>query len=224
VGFLDDLKRQAEVAKAQQTTDLGAQDRNAMLADTACNSALRYFTTLVQQLNVLQPASKTTYRLDKQHAFSGLRLRDFRADSRMKRLRGQEVFDHVVLRCRLQSGARPVHIGKDFPPEVERLESRLRQSGALFQSEGIRNPSNGRWQETRFEFTPDFGLGVRVQPDHDTGWVQFKLTNFDGFETVTVDFPAFEIGTARLDELARWLVGEPHAFLKEGHNLRRVEA
>jgi hypothetical protein len=224
VGFLDDLKRQAEVAKAQQTTDLGAQDRNAVLADTACNSALRYFTTLVQQLNVLQPASKATYRLDKQHAFSGMRLCDFRADSRMKRLRGQEVFDHVVLRCRLQSGGRPVHIGKDFPPEVERLESRLRQSGALFQSEGIRNPSNGRWQETRFEFTPDFGLGVRVQPDHDTGWVQFKLTNFDGFETVTVDFPAFEIGTARLDELARWLVGEPHAFLKEGHNLRRVEA
>jgi hypothetical protein len=223
VGFLDDLKRQAEAAKAQQTTDLGAQDRNAMLADAACNSALRYFTTLTQQLNVLQPTSKATYRLDKQHAFTGLSLCDFRADSRMKRLRGQEVFDHVVLRCKLKSGARALRVGKDFP-EIERFESRLRQSGALYQSESVRNPANGRWQETRFEDTPDFGLGVLVQPQHDTGWVQFKLTNFDGFETVTVDFPAFEIGTARLDELARWLVGEPHAFLKEGHNLRRVEA
>ena len=35
-------------------------------------------------------------------------------------------------------------------------------------------------------------------------------------------FPAFEVGTARLDELARWITGEPNAFLRDGRNLRRV--
>jgi hypothetical protein len=223
VGFLDDLKRQAEAAKAQQTTDIGALDRNAMLADGACTSALRYFTTLAQQLNVLQPTSKVTYRLDKRHAYTGLRLCDFHADSRMKRLRGGDVYDHVVLRCKLKTG-QPLAIEKDFPPEVERLESRLRQSGAAYTSEPVRNSDNGRWLHTRFELTADFNIGVRIAPNHDSGWVHFQLTNLDGFETVTLDFPAFEIGSARLDELARWLVGEPHAFLKDGHNLRRVEA
>lgn len=224
MGFLDDLKRQAEAVKAQQTTDTDAQDRNALLADAACNSALRYFATLTQQLNVLRPASKATYRLDKQHAFTGMRLCEFRADSRLRKLRGVEVFDHVVLRCRLRGDGPVLRLAKDFPPEAEKLESRLRQSGALYESEAIRSPANGRWQETRFELAPDFNLSVRVQPNHDAGWVNFQLLNFDGFETVTVDFPAFEIGTARLDELARWLVGEPHAFLKDGHNLRRIEA
>ena len=128
-----------------------------------------------------------------------------------------------MLRCRLQGGQR-LRIAKDFPPEVEKLEARLRQSGAAFESEAIRNPGNGRWQETRFEFDIDFGLSVHLTPIHDVGWVQFQTLNLDGFETLTVDFPAFEIGSARLDELARWLVGEPHDFLKDGHNLRRVEA
>lgn len=223
VGFLDELKRQADAAKAQQTTGFDALDRNAMLADSACKSALRYFTTLTQQLNVLQPPSKVSYRLDKQHAFAGLRLSDFCADSRMKKLRGSEVFDYVSLRCQLKSG-QALCIAKDFPPEVEKLEARLRQSGAAFESEAIRNPGNGRWQATRFEFTADFNLGARVTPNHDAGWVQFQLLNLDGLDTVTVDFPAIEIGTARLDELARWLVGEPHDFLKDGHNVRRVEA
>ena len=223
MGFLDELKRQADAVKAQHTTDIDALDRNAMLADSACKSALRYFTTLTQQLNVLQPASKVTYRLDRQHVYAGLRLCDFRADSRMKKLRGNEVFDHVALRCQLKGGQAST-IAKDFPPEVEKLEARLRQSGAVFASELIRNPGNGRWQETRFEFTADFNLGLRLTPNHDAGWVHFQLLNLDGLETVTVDFPAIEIGSARLDELARWLVGEPNGFLEDGHNVRRVEA
>jgi hypothetical protein len=222
VGFLDDLKRQADVVKARQTTDTGVLDRNAMLADGACNAVMRYFGTLAHQLNVLQPASKVTYRLDKLHAFSGLQLCEFRADSRMKRLRGGEVFDHVVLRCKLKSG-QSLMIEKDFPPQVDKLEARLRQSGAFFESEKIRDPDNGRWLATRFTASADFNIAVFATPNHDAGWVHFKLSNLDGFENVTVDFPAIEIGTARLDELARWLMGEPHAFLKDGQNLRRIE-
>ena len=35
MGFLDDLKRQADAAKAAQQTDTGALDRNAQLTDAA---------------------------------------------------------------------------------------------------------------------------------------------------------------------------------------------
>jgi hypothetical protein len=51
-------------------------------------------------------------------------------------------------------------------------------------------------------------------PDHDTAWIQFQVVNLEGFETVTVQFPAFEVGSQRLDELARWIVGEPNGFLR----------
>jgi hypothetical protein len=222
VGFLDDLKRQAEAARAQQTSTAGSQERNAILADGAANTALRYFTTLVQQLNVLQPTSKVSYRLDKRNLVSGLRLCEFKVDSRLKKLRNADVYEFVVLRCTAKSG-QALCIAKDFPPDTEKLEARLRQAGVPFEVEQVRNPDTGKYLETRYEFTADFGMSVRLTPDHDSGWVSFRLTNFDGFETVTVDFPAIEIGGARLDELARWLVGEPNTFVHGGQNLRRTE-
>jgi len=222
VGFLDDLKRQAEAARAQQSSSAGSQERNSMLADSACNTALRYFTTLAQQLNVLQPTSKVTYRLDKRNLCTNLRLSEFRADSRLKKLRNADVYDFVVLRCTAKSG-QAMQVAKDFPPDAEKLEARLRQAGVPFEVDQVRNPETGKYLETRYEFVADFGVSARITPDHDSGWVSFRLTNFEGFETVTIDFPAIEIGGARLDELARWLVGEPNTFIQGGQNLRRTE-
>ncbi|MEP7299318.1 MAG: hypothetical protein ABI702_24300 [Burkholderiales bacterium] len=223
MGFLDDLKRQADEAKARQNTDTHQLERNTALADVACKTASSYFNTLVQQLNVLQPRSKVTYRLDRRHAFPGLTLSDFRADARRKRLRGAEVFDHVALRWRLASGQR-LALVKDFPPDIEQLESRLRRSGAQVHAETIRNPVNNKLQEMRYEFVADFEAAVNITPDHDAGRLRFEAVNLDGFETVTLEFAAFEVGTGRMDELARWIMGEPHAFFNGAQGLRRVEA
>ena len=223
MGYLEELKRQADATLAQQTQDIGALQRNALLTDSACQTAARYFSTLARQLNVLQPVSKTVWRLDGRTSFSQLRFTDFRADSRLKKLRDQEVFDHVVLNFAAKTGSR-VTVAKDFPPEIEKLEARLRQCGAHYDSDVIRDPENGRFVEKRFALVADFQGSVRVLPDHDAGRITFHIANIDGFETVSVVFPAFEVGSARLDELARWINGEPHAFLRDGQHVRRVAA
>ena len=223
MGFLDDLKRQADAAKAAETTDVGALQRNAALADAACNTAFKYLNSLVQQLNVLKPTSKVTYWLDKRHAIDKLKLVDFRADARRKRLRGNEVFDHLVFRYMLKSNQR-LSLTKNFINDIELLESRLRRSGAPMRNEAVKNPETGKLMEMRYEIICDFNASVHITPDHDTGRIRFELVNLDAFETVNVEFPAFEVGNARLDELARWLMGEPNNFLKDGLNLRRVEA
>ncbi len=223
MGFLDDLKRQADAAKAAQNTDTASLTRNAALCDAACKTAFAYLSTLGQQLEVLQPRSKTRFRLDNKHVFDGLKCCGYRADARRKQLRGAEVFDYVVLNYQLQSGQR-IAITKDFLPDIEKLDSRLRQSAATVDRESVRHPDNGRLQGVRYEFTADFHAFVRLTPDHDRGVLQFQIVNLDGFETVNVEFSAFEVGSARLDELARWLVGEPNQFLQGGQQLRRVEA
>lgn len=223
MGFLDDLKRQADDAKARLNTDTGQLDRNAALADVACKTASSYFSTLVQQLNVLQPRSKVTYRLDKRNAFAALPLCEFRADARRKKLRGADVFDHVALRWRLKSDTR-LSLVKNFLPDIEQIESRLRRSGAQFHAETVRNPATNKLQEMRYDVLADFEAAVNITPDHDGARLRFELVNLDGFETVTVEFAAFEVGTGRMDELARWIMGEPHAFLTGGQALRRVEA
>ncbi len=223
VGYLDDLKRQADAAKSQHTLDIGALERNALVTDSACQSAFRYFVTLSQQLNVLQPAAKVEYRLDASTVFKDLRRSDFRADSRLRKLRDAEVFDHVLLGFDMKSGAR-ITLAKDFPPAIDKLESRLDQCGATYESEVVRDQFTGRFVEKRYEIAADFHGTIRLIPDHDSAWIQFQIVNLDGFETVTVQFPAFEVGSARLDELARWIVGEPNTFLRDGQQLRRIEA
>jgi hypothetical protein len=187
VGYLDDLKRQAEEAKARQTVDTAALDRNAMLTDAACQSAFRYFNSLAQQLNVLQPVSRAVFRFDTRNEFRDLRLSGLRADSRQKRLRGADVYDHVLLGFDLKTGKR-ITVAKDFPPEIERLERRLNQCGAAFHSEILKDAETGRFLEKRFEFVADFHGVVRVLPDHDSGWIRFELVNLEGFETVIVRF------------------------------------
>jgi hypothetical protein len=221
VGYLEELKRQADEALAQQTQDIGALQRNALLTDASCQSVSRYFATLARQLNVLQPRSKAVWRFDHKISFSDLRFSDFRADSRMKKLRDEEVFDHIFLGFSAKTGAR-VTIAKDFPPEIEKLEARLRQCGAHYDSEVIRDQENGKFVEKRFRLIADFQSCVRVLPEHDRARITFHVANIDGFETVSVAFPAFEVGTARLDELARWITGEPHSFLRDGQHVRRV--
>ncbi len=223
MGFLDDLKRQADAAKAAQNTDAATLARHTALADAACKSAFHYLATLGQQLEVLKPRSKARFRLDNKTVFENLPCCGWRADARRKMLRGAEVFDHVVLNFQLQSGKR-VEIARDFIADIEKLDARLRQSAAKVDREEVRNPDNGKLQQVRYAFVADFHAFVRLTPDHDRGVVQFQMVNLDGFESMTVEFPAIEITTARLDELARWLVGEPHQFLNGGQNLRRVEA
>ncbi|MGZ8259621.1 MAG: hypothetical protein ACXWUL_03605 [Caldimonas sp.] len=223
MGYLDELKRQADDVLAQQRQDIGALQRNTLLTDAACQSASRYLSTLARQLNVLQPVAKTVWRLDRKTSFSQLRFTDFRADARMKKLRDAEVFDHVVLNFAARTGTR-VTLAKDFPPEIEKLEARLRQCGTHFESEVIRDQETGKFVEKRFELVADIQCSIRVLPDHDAGQVAFHVVNLDGFETVSVVFPAFEVGNARLDELARWINGEQHAFLRDGQHIRRIAA
>jgi hypothetical protein len=223
VGFLDDLKRQAEALKAQQTDDTAALARHAALTEAACQAVFTYFTTLATQLDVLGPTSPRRFALDRQNVLDGLRMTDFRADSRRKPLRDEPVFDYLVLHWQLRSG-RALQLTKDFLPDMERIESRLRQGGGTFDNEALRNPDNGKLLGRRYTFVADFVGSVRATAVHDRARVHFQLHNLDGFESVSLELPATEVGSARLDELARWILGQPHRFLDGAEQLRRTEA
>jgi len=223
VGFLDDLKRQADAMKNQQGEDSALLARNAALVEGACKGVWQYWLALADQLNVLQPVPPLRISLDKTTALEGLKRCDFKVDARRKQHRDQEVYDHIVIHA-LQKTGRKLVLSKDFPPEIERLEARLRQGGISPDTQWIRDQSNGRLEEVRFSFTADITLMAKLQPDHDKGTIRFNIHNFDALESVTADFPARAVGSELLDQLARWMVGESHTFLKQAEAVKRVEA
>lgn len=223
MSFLDDLKRQADALKAQQTGDAAALARNTALTEASCKTVFTYLNTLGPQLNVLRPASHARFTLDRQNVLDGLPLTEFRVDSRRKTVRNEDVFDFLVMHWQLKSG-RELQLMKDFLPDIEKLERKLHQSGATFENEAVRDEASGKLQGRRYTFIADFVGSVRVTPRHDEGVIHFQLQNLDGFESISLELPAIEVGSSRLDELARWIAGHPHGFLKDARNLRRTEA
>jgi hypothetical protein len=223
MSFLNDLKRQADALKTQNTEDAALLARNAALVEGACKAVWQYWLDLAQQLNVLQPVPPLRFSLDKATAIDQLKRGDFQVDARRKQHRGQEVFEHVVIHA-VQKTGRMLTMRKDFPPEIERLEARLRQAGITPDTKWVRNEDNGRLEEVIFNFKADVTLIARLLPDHDQGLVRFQLNNFDSLETVTAEFPAREVGSELLDQLARWMVGQPNDFLRRAAHVKRVEA
>lgn len=222
MGFLDDLKKQAQELQSRDQVDLAALGRNTALVEAAASSAARYLGELTRQLAVIKPTSPARYEIDRKASYQGLPLVDFRSDARKKRLRDEEVHDHVVFTCFARSG-QSVKLTKDFINEIEKLEPRIRQSGVQCRSEAVRNPDNGKLQEMRYEFVADIVVSVRVLPLHDEGQLSFEVRNFDGLASVDCRLPAIEVGQARLDELAKWLLGQPHRFLDGALAVKRSE-
>ena len=224
MSYLDDLKRKAAELQANRSVDHEAQKRNTGLVEAAAQVAARYLMDLGKQLEVLQPISKVSYGFDKKTRLEGFPMVDFRFDARRKRVREQDLIDHIGFSCTVR-GKDAVTLHKDFLPDSQRLEARIWQSGAHCETETVRDAETGHFVEMRYVFVPEVRLALKIVPDHDGGTLRFTFNNLDDLETVECEFPPHEVGqTRRLDELARWWLGEPNRFLDGAAHLRRIEA
>lgn len=227
MSFLDQLKQQAQARQAQERQDLGEIERNTAMTEAACATVWRYFSDLGRQLDVLQPVSRQRYVLDSRCVLEGLPMREFFGDIRKQRvqlgpLAERELVQHMLLRATLRSG-REVVLSKDFVPEIEKIQGRLAQAGIQCVGEHERDAGNGRFLAAHFRFTADIVALTRVVPLHEQGQLRFEIQNLDGLASVTASFKAFDVTSARLDELARWWVGEPQRFLDGALEVRRHE-
>ena len=222
MGFLDDLKRQAADAQARQTHDSASVERQTALVESAAQTATRYFAELVNQLDVLKPVARARYQFDNRTQFSGVAYSDFASDQRKRRVGEQQLTEYIECRARLRTGQR-VLLAKNFVNEIERVEAALRLAGITCTPEAVRNPDNGRLIEMRYDFVADVLVGVRIEPQHARGLLHFVVRNFDGLESVEGELTPVQMTQQRLDELAKWWMGQPHRFLDGAQNLRRQE-
>jgi len=222
MSFLDDLKRQAHDLQAVKSIDHAALARNTALAEAAATEACRYLAELAKHLEVIRPVSTTSYQFDAKTRLTGGQMEKFRFDARRKRLRELDLTDHIAFGCVIRA-TDAIVLKKNFVPEIEKLEARLWQSGASIAGEPVRDSDSGRLIEMKYEFVPEVWVGLKIVPNHDLGLLRFRLSNIDGLETVECEFAPHEIGQRRLDELARWWLGQPHRFLDGASDVRRIE-
>ncbi|MGI9219314.1 MAG: hypothetical protein ACR2JA_20280 [Hydrogenophaga sp.] len=215
MSFLHQLKQQAQSLQSQQASQV--QDFSAITAATeaACQRLWHYLDDLHRQLNVIEPAAPAL-SLDGKAHWPAMKLTGFRFDARKKMLRDQEVFDYLALGWQLlprEAGAGKGRVKVNFPPDLERVERRLRVGHVPHERLEERHPQTNGLQAIVFEHEMAARASVMVTADHDNGLLRFRLACVNGLETVHTEYRTGQIGPAVLDELAKLIVGQPSHFL-----------
>ncbi|MEJ8837945.1 hypothetical protein [Ramlibacter sp. AN1133] len=215
MGFLDQLRSQAQTLQSKRTTEEQRQDQLAAETERACRVIANYFDDLARQLSVIQPPAREL-SLDGKTPWPPMKQVDFRADARRKMLRNREVFDYIGMGWRIVPQAGAVVTGVvtvNFPTEMKRVEDRLMMGPVKHERREVRDPEKSTLREVRYEYLTETRATVTATPDHDRGQVHFRLLNTCGFEVVQTTWPAARIQVELLDELARRIVGQSSHFV-----------
>lgn len=214
MSFLDQLKSQAKTLQSQQSQLQLNLEENTAQTEAACRCALPYLEDLARHLNVIGPAA-AKFSLDGKTPWPAMKLTEFRVDARKKMLRGREVFDYLAMGWRIvpQTG-QPVDgmLTVNFPPDLQRVEARLAMGPVQHERKELRHPQKNTLQALQFDYITETRGNVVVTPDHDKATLAFRLLNARGFEILNVTWPAGQVKTDLLDELAKLIVCEPNRF------------
>ncbi len=215
VSFLNQLKTQASALQTETSSKLDNIEANTVQTEMACKTTWLYLSDLAKQLEVIGPAGPR-FTLDGKTPWPAMKLRGFRVDSRKKMLRDKEVYGTLGMGWTVvpQMGS-PVggSVSVNFPPDLERVESRLASGQVKHDRKEIRHPEKNTLQAIRFEYTTETRGSVMVTPDHDKGTLAFRLANLSGFGIVSTSWPAARVKADLLDELAKLVVGQPSRFV-----------
>lgn len=227
VGFLDELKEQARTLQTAEGAAAGPDAetlaRNRRLANGACRLAHDYWKELCEHLNLIRAPSKANYRLGAREPLEGLVCCNFRVLPQLKLLPGGEPLYESVLLAWQAEGEHLQRIEKEHPHEIDRLRATLMQAGIQPSEAAVRHAVTGRPQGTAFQFKPVVAASVRVTPLADAGKVRLTFVNIDQLERVEGEYPAAGLRARLLDEIGRWVVGQPHRVLEYAANLKRFQ-
>lgn len=214
MSFLNQLKSQASALQEQQATQQQDLATNLAQTERACKTVWHYLNDLARQLNVIGPAGPR-FTLDGKTSWPAMKLTDFRVDARRKLLRGQEVYDYLAMGWQIVPQQGPAVAGSvsvNFPPDLQRVETRLAYGHVRHERKEVRHPEKNSLLAIRFDYQTEARGSVNVTADHDRASLGFRLANANGFEILNVAWPAARIQNDLLDELARLIVAQPSRF------------
>jgi hypothetical protein len=215
MSFLNQLKTQAQALQTSQSGPQANVQSNTAQTELACKTIALYINDLAQQLNVIAPAGPRL-SVDGKTPWPAMKLLEFRYDARKKMLRNTEVVDYIAMGWRiLPAIGKPVGgaVEVNFPPELERVQSRLAAGNVQHERKEIRHPEKNTLLALRFEYLTEARGSLVVTPAHDNAQIAFRIGNANGFEVVNTSYPASAIRSELLDELAKYIVVQPSRFV-----------
>ena len=169
MGLLDDLKKQADALKAQDTDKTESLRGNAVAVDHALRRSFLYLNDLGKQLSVVQMPSPFTFKIPTVGDVTGLIVKDFRADFRSKHFIDKDYYGevHVGYRCFSDK----VLAVKKGPDDLEKFRDFLWSNNIEHKSEQFRDQRKVITHEV-FKVVCDFRVQAKIEGDHESGKIK----------------------------------------------------
>ena len=206
MGLLDDLKKQADALKAQDTDRTESLRAGAVAVDLALRRNFLYLNDLGKQLNVVQMPCPFTYKIPTLPDITGLVVKDFHCDFRSKHFIDKDYYGEVHVGYRVWSDK--VLTVKKGPDEMEKFRDTLWQSNMEHKSEQFRDQRKVITHEI-FKVVCDFRVQAKVEGDHETGKIKIVTKNVAAFEVDLFNLTAQEFVENAVEEFAKFLIGRP---------------
>lgn len=210
MGFLDQLKQEAQAVQARQGEAVQHLDAHVAATEGTCQQVARYLSELAAQLNIIQPPARRL-TLDGKTRWPDMKLAEFRFDTRKKILRQKEVTDHIALGWRVVPAVPTAERGSvsvNFPPDLERVEARLRAGQIKHERLEQRNPDTNKLLSIVFEHDWAARGSVVFTADHDLAQFSLRMTGVVELSVQQQTVSVAQVTTAWLDDLARAVVGQ----------------
>ena len=209
MGLLDDLKKQADALKAQDTDKTESLRATAVAVDHALRRTFLYLNDLGKQLNVVQMPCPFTFKIPNVADVNGLIVKDFFCDFRSKHFIDKDYYGEVHVAYRAWSDK--MLTVKKGPDDMEKFRDLIWQSNIEHKSEQYRNERKVITHEI-FKLNCDFRIQAKVEGDHEGGKLKIVAKNVGGFTVDLFNILALEMNDHAVEEFAKYLIGRPNEW------------
>jgi hypothetical protein len=208
-GFLDQLRKQAEVRQREIHSALAERSSINEAIDQALKRLFFYLHELVQQLNIIKPDIPRDYPLIEQFELNKLAWQEGFADYRTQSQSAGALVELVSFSYHLNAG-NTLHVERDGP-SVERFRAMLFDFGLPFTYKEFKN-ERSYVERAEFEIRSDVSVSVRWRADFSKGVISVETRNLERLGSALYSIRPQSVDQALLDDFGRLVLGQPNRF------------
>ena len=212
MGLLDDLKKQADMVKSQQLSQMSLLQESIKLVDAKMHETFLYLNDLLKQLAVLKPTNPTVYSIPGVGDFQNLGFAESFINYRKKKIQDKDYYDFITMYIKWASPASLI-VERDMPVAIQKVTDVLWRFGLKFTEEKIKKPGGG-FEKMKFTIPSNVTCDITIAADHDNARLVVKGKHFFRLGADELRIPAGDINEAMLEEFAKMLIGQPSVLRK----------
>ena len=213
MGLLDDLKRQADMARTHDSLQRSLREENVRAVDEAMHRTFLYLLELFKQLAILKPVNPTVYGMSGIGELKSLGYADAFVDARKTRLADREVYDYVDFWLKWSTPGNLV-VERDMPQTIGKVRDMLWAYNIKFTEEEKRNELRSLIKVI-FTIPKTLVVDFTLKADHENRKLLFYGKNALRLGMDDFAVPADEMIEPVIEELAKVLICQPSEFTRK---------